>query len=534
MSLPSSSAVTGAPNPVLPPVSSPSHPNSTEMTVDAAMDELANTLEEPPLGQLALFRSVFSVGVLLARYIVDDPLWPLLAAAGLPCSFCIRGKKEANCSVVPHLARCSNCDDKKRCVLGQLARFRYFSRFWRCMGTQWRDIAAKIEASTNSTVALIELNSLDEQDQQELDRLELGEFLRKQPQLPRPSTTNSLPSPIPSVVATPRALAKKRKRSIWQEEGGSSSLRKRPIKEVSEPEVAPEVHNCKRKHPVGESRDAEVPDYRRVVLVLHPPLVDPSGSVPLSGDRVDEVVHPPPPSEESGSARVPLPPSQAHSSVLLGRKWSNSPGLSSRFIPPVVSERRSAVTISTPPPSQAENDALRAEVADLRKLLEASWTETLTLTSLLRETTTSLDNCNKDLEASRRALQDVAADHLEYGRVLAQFRAIEAELPQAPLEDALTRFHLAVAEEQKRSYEAHKELDTANARAICLRDRLEDLEETVHRYRMRAHVAEELIRKYPEDEGLYEVDLPLLSSLQDKLTASECKTWVKMGLRVGF
>ncbi|KAJ3925066.1 MAG: hypothetical protein NXY57DRAFT_968471 [Lentinula lateritia] len=410
------------------------------------------------------------------------------------------------------------------------------------MGTQWRNIAAKLEASTISTGALIELNSLDEQDQQELDRLELGEFLRKQPQLPRPSTTTSLPSPIPSVVATPRALAKKRKRSIWQEEEGSSSLRKRPVREVSEPEVAPEVHDRKRKRSVGESRDAGVPDYRRVVLVLRPPLVDPSGSVPLSGDRVDE----------------------AHSSDLPGRNRSNSPGSSSRFIPPVVSEHRSAVTISTPPPSQrsrdvphpfprarataalkVENDALRAEVADLCKLLEASRTETSTLTSLLRETTTSLDNRNKDLEASRRALQDVAADRLEYGRVLAQFRAIEAELPQAPLEDALTRFHLAVAEvdayrevavrqkqelselraqvdkEQKRSYEAHEELDAANVRAIRLRDRLEDLEETVHRYRTRAHVAEELIRKYPEDEGLYEVELPLLSSLQDKLTASE-------------
>ncbi|KAJ3925091.1 MAG: hypothetical protein NXY57DRAFT_968396 [Lentinula lateritia] len=519
MSFPSPSAITGAPNPVLPPVSPPSHPDSAEMTVDAAINELASTIEEPPLGQLALFRSVFGVGVSLAR-----------------------GKKEANCSVVPHLARCSNCDDKKPCILGRLARFRYFSRQRTCFtlpSEQWRDIAAKIETSTDSTVALIELNALDEQDQQELDRLELGEFLQKQPQLPRPSTTSSLPSPIPSVVATPRALAKKRKRSVWQEEGGSSSLRKRPVGEVSEPEVA-------------------------VVLVLRPPFVNTSGLVPLSGDRVDEVVHFPPPSEESRSTQVPLPRAQGHSSDLLGRKRSNSPGSSSQLIPPVVSECRSVVTIETPPPSQrsrdvphpfprarattalkAENETLRAEVADLRKLLEASRTETSTLTSLLRDTTTSLDDRNKDLEASRRALQDVAADHLEYGHVLAQFRAIEAELPQAPLKDMLTQFHLAVAEvdayrevairqkqelselcvqvdkEQKQSYEAHEELDAANAHAIHLRDRLEDLEETVHRYRTRAHVAEELIRKYPEDEGLYEVDLCLLSSLQNKLTAFE-------------
>ncbi|GAV98729.1 hypothetical protein LENED_000129 [Lentinula edodes] len=341
--------------------------------------------------------------------------------------------------------------------------------------------SGEIEASTNSTVALIKLNSLDTQDQQELDRLELGEFLRKQPQLPRPSTTTSLPSPLPSVVATPRALAKKRRREVLPLY--VSVL----LKKVSEPEVAPEVHDRKRKRPVGESRDAE-------------PVHSTCGvRASVSGDP-------------------PLPPSQR-----------------SRDIPHPFPRARAT----------AANDALRAEVADLRKLLEASRTETSTLTSLLRETTTSLDDRNKDLEASRRALQDVAADRLEYGRVLAQFRAIEAELPQAPLEDALTRFHLAVAEvdayrevavrqkqelselraqvdkEQKRSYEAHEELDAANARAIRVRDRLEELEETVHRYRTRAHVAEELIRKYPEDEGLYEVDLPSLSSLQDKLTASE-------------
>ncbi|KAJ3871132.1 hypothetical protein F5051DRAFT_446586 [Lentinula edodes] len=182
MSFPSPSAITRAPNPVFPQVSSSSHPNSVEKMVDPAIDELASTLEEPPLGQLALFRSVFGIGVSLARYIVVDPLWPLLAAAGLPCFFCVRGKKEANCSIVPHLACCSNCDDKKPCVLAFARRFLEVhgdpgqrTRF-ALPSEQWRDIAAKVEASTNSTVALIELNALDEQDQQELDRLELGEF----------------------------------------------------------------------------------------------------------------------------------------------------------------------------------------------------------------------------------------------------------------------------------------------------------------------------------------------------------------------
>ncbi|KAJ3858528.1 hypothetical protein EV359DRAFT_87604 [Lentinula novae-zelandiae] len=361
----------GAPHPAAAPgLPSPgSHP--TEMTVDAAVDELSNTIEEPPLGQLALFQSVFGAGVSLARYIVDDPLWPLLAAAGLPCAFCVRGKKGANCSVVPHLARCSNCDDKKPCVLGRLARFCYFSRkcsrdlafarrFLEVHGDpgqrtrytlpfeQWRDIAAKIEASTNSTVALIELNALDEQDQQGLDRLELGEFLQKQPQLPRPPATSSLPPPTPSVVATPRVLAKKRKRSLWQDECGSSR-RKRPVGEVSGPEVFPEVPERKRKRPAGESRDAEVPDYRRVVLVLRPPIVDTPGPVLSSDDHIHEVVRSSPPSEGSGSKPVPLPQSQGRSSDLPAHQPSSLPGSFNQFVPPVVSERRSVVTIKTPP-----------------------------------------------------------------------------------------------------------------------------------------------------------------------------------------
>ncbi|KAJ3858798.1 hypothetical protein EV359DRAFT_87197 [Lentinula novae-zelandiae] len=92
------------------------------------IDELSPTMEDPSLGQLTLFKSVFGIGISLARYVIDDPLWPILAAAGLPCSHCIRSRKEGSCSVVPHLARCSNCDDKKPCVLGRLAHFCYFTR----------------------------------------------------------------------------------------------------------------------------------------------------------------------------------------------------------------------------------------------------------------------------------------------------------------------------------------------------------------------------------------------------------------------
>ncbi|KAJ3859364.1 hypothetical protein EV359DRAFT_68220, partial [Lentinula novae-zelandiae] len=331
-------------------------------------------------------------------------------------------------------------------------------------------------------------------------------------------------------------------RSLWAVEFGArhdKRLLARWRKREKGPSDRMRVPEHKRKRPAGESRDAEVPDYRRVVLVLCPPIVDTPGPVLSSGDRIHEVVRSSPLSEESGSKPVPLPRSQGRSSDLPAHQPFSLPGSSNQFVPPVVSERRSVVTIKTPPLPQAENEALRAEVADLCKLLETSRTETSTLTSILR------DERNKDLEASRRALQEVAADRLEYNRVLVQFRAIEAELPEVPLEDAITRFHLAlsevdsyrevalwqkqelselreqVAKERKRSFEAHEELDAANVCAICLWDRLEELEESAHWYRARAHVAEELIRKYSEDEGLYEVDLPSFSSLQDKLTASE-------------
>ncbi|KAJ3858913.1 hypothetical protein EV359DRAFT_68612 [Lentinula novae-zelandiae] len=140
-------------------------------------------------GILLLFKSIFGVGVLLARYIVDDLLWSILAAAGLPCSTCIWGKKEGYCSVVPHLARCSNCNDKKPCVLGCLAHFQYFSLHrdpgqrtrYSLPTEQWRNIYGYVEESTNSTSALLELNPLDDQDQQELDCQELQEFCQHQP-----------------------------------------------------------------------------------------------------------------------------------------------------------------------------------------------------------------------------------------------------------------------------------------------------------------------------------------------------------------
>ncbi|KAJ3845594.1 hypothetical protein EV368DRAFT_90506 [Lentinula lateritia] len=215
----------------------PGAPPSSPNPCDSDVDEIVSNVEEPSLGQLSLFKSVFGVGVSLARYIVDDPLWSILAAAGLPCPTCVRGKKEGTCSIVPHLARCSNCDDKKPCVLGRLARFQYFSRkcsrdlaFARCFlevhgdpgqrtryslpTEQWRLIYGRVEQCTNLTSALLELNPLDDQDQWDLDRQELWEFLQQQPLVPGSLPPVPRTSPLAGDSSLPphAPVTKKRKR----------------------------------------------------------------------------------------------------------------------------------------------------------------------------------------------------------------------------------------------------------------------------------------------------------------------------------
>ncbi|KAJ3858476.1 hypothetical protein EV359DRAFT_87689 [Lentinula novae-zelandiae] len=520
--------------PPMPTPPSPSHPPVA--TGENDIDELASTVEDPPLGHLTLFKSVFGVGVSLARYIVDDPLWPILAAAGLPCSFCVRSKKLESCSVVPHLARCSNCDDKKPFLEihgdpGQRTRFSLLPE-------QWRTIAGKIESSTSSTQALLELSPLDDQDRLEEDRLELQDFIRRQLKLPtvvEPVPSGSRPPVVPDKVLS---IPKKRKRNVRMGEMSSS----------------------KRKRSVEQDLGVVDPDYRRVVLVLPPQTV--SRSEVMEPRTLSRGNAPNKPSHPLPSPGVPLPlPPRADTSY--GGRTIQS-GSFSQFVPPTLTAAVPGDRIKSPPFSQrnrdalcpyprsqvnsslkTENENLKSEVVELRRLLEVSRAENVTLTSLLRETSSSLDDRSKELESSRQALQEVSVDRVEYQRVLTQFKAIEAELPDLPSEDVLTPFHIAqsevasyqeiavkqkqeiarlhqqIADVDKRSFEAHEELDAANARAMRLRDRLEELEESVHRYRSRAHIAEGLIRQYPEDEGLYEVDLSSLSSMQDKLSKSE-------------
>ncbi|KAJ3804928.1 hypothetical protein F5876DRAFT_82413 [Lentinula aff. lateritia] len=495
-----------------PPTPSP-HSNPPFATGEVDIDELASSVEDPPLGQLTLFKSVFGVGVSLARYVVDDPLWPLLAAAGLPCSSC-RGSATL---LVIAPATCHLHVD-----------------FWKY--TAIPDNALDPPSSqSNGGPSPIRLS----RDRLEEDRLELQDFVHRQPKFP------AVEEPIPS--GPHRSLApdkvpsipKKRKRTVRIGEA-SSSKRKRSV------EQDPGLGNTS--------------DYRPVVLVLPPQATSRSEVVephtPSRGDALNQASPPLP------SLGVPSSfPPRADTSY--GGRTTQS-GSFGQFIPPTLTAtvprdrlksppflQRNRETLRPYPRSQintslkTENDNLKSEVTELRRLLEVSRAENVMLTSLLRETSSLLDDRSKELESSCQALREVSVDRVEYQRVLMQFRAIEAELPDLSSEDILTRFFLAqsevgsyrelavnqkqeiarlrqqIADVDKHSFETHEELDAANARAMRLRDRLEELEESVHRYRSRAHVAEGLIRQYPEDEGLYEVDLPSLSSMQDRLNESE-------------
>ncbi|KAJ3925508.1 MAG: hypothetical protein NXY57DRAFT_967713 [Lentinula lateritia] len=500
-------------------------PPSSPNRCDSDVDEIVSNVEEPSLGQLSLFKSVFGVGISLARYIVDDPLWSILAAAGLPCPTCVRAMCPGTVSALSIFFPQ---------VLSRLGFRSSFPGGPRRPGSahpteQWRVLYDHVEQSTNSTSALLKLNPLDDQDQWELDREELREFHQHQLLVPGPSTSVPHTSPLAGVKVDPGVTPKRRR--LEQAVDRSSPI----IPTV------PQVEG-------GSS-------YRRVVLVLRPPHV-PDSEIPT----LPRVGHPVP---EDFSHRSVVDQSRSQGYTEIPPRVPQA-GSFEQFVPPSEVEDFSRSRIKTPPVplrsweplrpyprSQAssalrvDNDHLKTEVEELQTLLAQSRGQVSTLTSLLRDTLSSLDLRSQELEASRRSLEEVARDRAEYQRVLSQFRAIEAELPEPASEDLVTRFLIAhsevdaykeVAKCQKqeigelrkqvedatnRSSDAFAELDSANAHALCQRDRLEELEEMVCRYWDRAHVAEGLIRQYPEDEGLYEVELPSLSEVQQKLNASE-------------
>ncbi|KAJ4492290.1 hypothetical protein C8R41DRAFT_867355 [Lentinula lateritia] len=154
---------------VAPPMSTPPSPSHPPIaTGENDIDELASTIEDPPLGHLTLFKS--------SRFLA------FLEIHGDP---------------------------------GQRTRFSLLPE-------QWRTIAGKIESSTSSTQALLELSPLDDQDRLEEDRLELQDFIRRQPQLPtvvEPVPSGSRPPVVQDKVLS---IPKKRKRNVRMGETASS------------------------------------------------------------------------------------------------------------------------------------------------------------------------------------------------------------------------------------------------------------------------------------------------------------------------
>ncbi|KAJ3804316.1 hypothetical protein F5876DRAFT_70737, partial [Lentinula aff. lateritia] len=374
---------------------------------------------------LLLFKSIFGLGVSLARYIVDDPLWSILAAAGLPCPTCIQ-------AFACRFLEIHGDPGQRTC--------------YSLPTEQWQVIYDHVEQRTDSTSALLELNSLDDQDQWELDCQELQEFLKANsgttPKHQRPGQPVDRSSPIAPTVP--------------QVEGASN--------------------------------------YHRVVLVLRPPHVPDSElpTLPEVGCLV--------PVDSSHRSAVDQSRSQGYDKI---PHRIPQAGLFEQFVPPREVEGFSGSRIKTPPVLQhsreplrpyprpqaslalrAENDCLKTEVEELRTLLAQAHGQVSTLTSLLRDTSSSLDLRNQELEASCRLLEEVAGDCAEYYRVLSQFRAIEAELPEPPSEEVaksqkqeIVELYKQVDDATNRSSNAYAKLDSVNSCAMRQRDCLEELEE---------------------------------------------------------
>ncbi|KAJ3930138.1 MAG: hypothetical protein NXY57DRAFT_962977 [Lentinula lateritia] len=251
-------------------------------------------------------------------------------------------------------------------------------------------------------------------------------------------------------------------------------------------------------------------DYRCVVLVLHPPHV-PGSELPI----LLEIGH-----------------------LIRADSSHRLAGSFQQFVPPNEVEDFSRSRIKTPPVQQVtfsgaiaplpsfpslfcSNDHLKTEVEELRTLLAQSRARTLK----------PVVGCWRRPQRTVLIINEL-------------FWTIKKELPEPPSEDLLTHFCIAhpevdiyrkVAKHQKQelvelckqddttspSYDAYTKLNSTNTQALHQQDPLEELEEMVCQYQNRAHVAEGLIRQYPEDEVLYELKLPSLLELQRKLDASE-------------
>ncbi|KAJ3803702.1 hypothetical protein F5876DRAFT_84643 [Lentinula aff. lateritia] len=191
-------------------------------------------------------------------------------------------------------------------------------------------------------------------------------------------------------------------------------------------------------------------------------------------------------------------------------------------------------------PYRAENERLIAQVRLLESQLASSRQENSTLTSALRDTSTSLEARQGELEQLRASVALSSQRQEAYDRLMDQIQALQRLLPgpvDKPLVDCFQDFeesHRVIREEQDkylsrsassncRNKELEKSLiqqqslvDESNALAVRQRKRIEALQEEVHRFRERALFVEKMVWEYPE-EGLYSVSLPPLAEVQGQL-----------------
>ncbi|KAJ3926571.1 MAG: hypothetical protein NXY57DRAFT_1043156 [Lentinula lateritia] len=139
---------------------------------EVEQDQLAFTIESPSLPQLQLFENIFNTGKSLAAYCRDDPLWPILAAVALPCS---------NCTKHPETCKSRQAAPVPLFCSALQSRFGLQPAI---LGAAWYSGAAGVldHSGGRLTSVLMELNMLDDQDSQAVDRSELRRFQEAQEQ----------------------------------------------------------------------------------------------------------------------------------------------------------------------------------------------------------------------------------------------------------------------------------------------------------------------------------------------------------------
>ncbi|KAJ3897262.1 hypothetical protein F5879DRAFT_996315 [Lentinula edodes] len=504
---------------------------------EAEQDQLAFTIESPSRPQLQLFETIFNTGKPLASYCRDDPLWSTLTEVALPCSNCV--KHPEACKVPEGSPRCSSCTGKKTCSLGKILRHRYFSRrcnqdlaysrrflelhgspaqrvSWSIPEDIWRRYDVRLHSQISSTSILMELNMLDNQDTQAVDRRELARFQRAQEQ------------------EAALALAAKCKRALTRSQPGASEI------------IA-----------------GEVP---RVVRLVFPPACPPpppSSPTPPRPSSSDLVSTPrvAPVSRQTGSVWDPDPLVQL--AEVAGRQTGFSTRSAAQLAIPIPSAIKGPqeVQVSNVPsspamppilrpalvprnpashPYRAENQRLAARVRLLESQLADSQQENSSLTSALRDTSHALESRQREVEQLRSSSQEFLQHQEEYRHIIDQFNTLDRALSGPSDQSLLERFQKVEEElritkkdrddatgklsaSSRRISELttallyqHGITDEGNALSTRQCARLEELQEEVHRTRGRAAFVERMIKEYP-DEGYYEVVLPPLSQLEGDL-----------------